>query len=100
MPSFENCVKEFTANSGHLGLQAFHHVLTDPRTQNIPLILETPTFDNNRAVWGTEIAVLIRLSGSGIRSEAADDVIVIVIVLYTALARPRPPCPESYPDTG
>ncbi|KAF8886870.1 xylose isomerase-like protein [Gymnopilus junonius] len=60
---------------GHLGLQAFHHVLTNPRTQNIPLILETPTFDNNRAVWGTEIAVLNRLSGSSIRGKVADDVV-------------------------
>jgi hypothetical protein len=27
-------------------------------------------------------------------------VIVIVIVLYTALPRPRAPCPESYPSTS
>jgi AP endonuclease 1 len=36
--------------------------VSDPRTQGIPLVLETPNFDADRDVWGTEIAVLNRLS--------------------------------------
>lgn len=63
-----------TTCSGHLGLQTFHHVLTDPRTQNIPLILETPTFDNNRIVWGAEISVLNRLSGFGSKTGDGGDI--------------------------
>lgn len=49
---------------GYLGLAAFRHILTDPRTQNIPLILETPSFEQPEEVWGTEIAVLQRISGA------------------------------------
>ncbi|OBZ69274.1 putative endonuclease 4 [Grifola frondosa] len=30
---------------GHLGLTTFAHIVTDPRTKDIPLILETPAFD-------------------------------------------------------
>ncbi|KAF8967275.1 xylose isomerase-like protein [Flammula alnicola] len=48
---------------GHLGLQTFRHILSDPRTQGIPLILETPTFEQAKEVWGTEISVLQRISG-------------------------------------
>ncbi|PPQ82818.1 hypothetical protein CVT25_009196 [Psilocybe cyanescens] len=47
---------------GHLGLLSFLHILQDPRTQNIPLILETPSFEQAKEVWGTEIAVLQRVS--------------------------------------
>ena len=39
----------------------FAHILTDPRTQNMPLILETPNGDNSD-VWHTEIDVLNRMS--------------------------------------
>jgi AP endonuclease-1 len=40
--------------------------LTDPRTQNIPLILETPSFEKPKEVWSVEISVLNRLSeGAG-----------------------------------
>ncbi|KAF8967369.1 xylose isomerase-like protein [Flammula alnicola] len=48
---------------GHLGLQTFRHILSDPRTPGIPLILETPTFEQAKEVWGTEISVLQRISG-------------------------------------
>ena len=50
--------------SGHLGLDAFRHVLSDSRTQDIPLILEPPSFEQAKEVWGTEIEVLQRVSGS------------------------------------
>jgi hypothetical protein len=36
--------------------------VSDPRTQAIPLVLETPNFDADREVWGTEVAVLNHLS--------------------------------------
>uniref|UniRef100_A0A8H7Y1Y7 Apurinic-apyrimidinic endonuclease 1 n=1 Tax=Psilocybe cubensis TaxID=181762 RepID=A0A8H7Y1Y7_PSICU len=50
---------------GHLGLLSFVHILNDPRTQNIPLILETPSFEQAKEIWGTEISVLQRVSGEG-----------------------------------
>lgn len=49
---------------GHLGISAFQHILNDPRVQNIPLILETPSFEQPAEVWGKEIEVLMKLSGS------------------------------------
>ncbi|KIM36491.1 hypothetical protein M413DRAFT_449185 [Hebeloma cylindrosporum] len=54
---------------GYLGLASFRHILSDPRTQNIPLILETPSFEQPAEVWGTEISVLQRLSGADIPKE-------------------------------
>lgn len=49
---------------GFLGLGAFRQLMNDPRVQNIPLILETPSFEQPSDVWGREIAVLQRLSAS------------------------------------
>lgn len=48
---------------GTLGLPAFKNMLNDPRTQGIPLILETPSFEKPVEVWGVEIKVLNALSG-------------------------------------
>ena len=63
---------------GYLGLATFRHILADPRTQNIPLILETPSFEQPEEVWGTEIAVLQRISGAqqGIPTESRLEVLV------------------------
>lgn len=47
---------------GHIGLSAFHHILTDPRVQGIPLVLETPSFEKPEQVWKKEIDVLNHLS--------------------------------------
>ncbi|KAK1222695.1 DNA-(apurinic or apyrimidinic site) lyase [Marasmius sp. AFHP31] len=50
---------------GHLKLQTFHHILMDPRVQDIPLVLETPSHEENTRnwdVWAKEIEVLNRLS--------------------------------------
>jgi len=54
---------------GHLGLSTFTHVLSDPRTQDIPLVLETPSFDapgsaatGGMEVWKKEVEVLNRVS--------------------------------------
>ncbi|KAK0468756.1 xylose isomerase-like protein [Armillaria novae-zelandiae] len=43
---------------GYIGLESFLHILTDPRVQGIPLILETPEPET----WATEIEVLNELS--------------------------------------
>ncbi|KAF7353908.1 AP-endonuc-2 domain-containing protein [Mycena venus] len=48
---------------GHIGIQGFHHILNDVRFQNIPLILETPSFEKPE-VWAAEIAALDGLSGT------------------------------------
>ncbi|KAI0757941.1 xylose isomerase-like protein [Fomes fomentarius] len=65
---------------GHLGLRTFAHILSDPRTCDIPLVLETPAYDvpstsgssaaardrlakEGMGVWRTEVSVLNRLSG-------------------------------------
>ena len=64
----------FTPFRGHLGLRTFARILSDPRTRNIPLCLETPVYDsasgakNSLAtegvgVWHTEVKVLNRVSG-------------------------------------
>ncbi|TFK17915.1 AP endonuclease [Coprinopsis marcescibilis] len=47
---------------GTLKLEAFSHILSDPRVHDVPLILETPSFEKPREVWGTEIQVLNSLS--------------------------------------
>lgn len=46
---------------GHLGIATFRHIVSDPRTQDIPLILETPTFEATD-IWTKEIAALNCLS--------------------------------------
>lgn len=63
---------------GQLGLRTFAHILSDPRTRDIPLVLETPAYDvptgtsaaareslatEGMGVWRTEVAVLNRLAG-------------------------------------
>ncbi|KAF9242073.1 xylose isomerase-like protein, partial [Melanogaster broomeanus] len=46
---------------GTLTLSTFSTLLTDPRIQNMPLILETPTFEAEE-VWEVEIGMLNRLA--------------------------------------
>lgn len=46
---------------GHLGIATFRHIVSDPRMQDIPLILETPTFEATD-IWTKEIAALNCLS--------------------------------------
>ncbi|KAF6747642.1 xylose isomerase-like protein [Ephemerocybe angulata] len=50
---------------GTLGLPAFHAILTDKCTKDIPLILETASFERPVEVWGVEIGVLNALSELG-----------------------------------
>ncbi|KDR69206.1 hypothetical protein GALMADRAFT_104145 [Galerina marginata CBS 339.88] len=66
---------------GHLGLLAFQHILTDPCTQNIPLILETPNFEQPAAVWGKEIEVLHRISDSKRQTSPNSDSVLDVEAL-------------------
>lgn len=47
---------------GHIGIDPFIFIVTDPRLRNIPLILETPSFEDPK-VWQKEVDVLNRLSG-------------------------------------
>ncbi|KAJ3767089.1 AP endonuclease [Lentinula raphanica] len=50
---------------GHLSIQTFALILTDPRMQDIPLVLETPSHEGsskNWDVWIKEIEVLNALS--------------------------------------
>lgn len=57
---------------GHVGIQAFGHILRDPRVQDIPLVLETPLGeDENWAVWEKEINALhtMSISKSGANEE-------------------------------
>lgn len=62
-------MSEFLNSSGHLELSTFTHIMTDPRIQNIPLILETPAFDGpglklgeGMSIWQKEIDVLYQIS--------------------------------------
>ncbi|KAI0929317.1 hypothetical protein AcW1_006294 [Taiwanofungus camphoratus] len=61
---------------GQLGLATFARVLSDPRTRDLPLILETPAFDvpgssgglgasGGMDVWKKEVEVLNRLATTG-----------------------------------
>ncbi|KAJ3850271.1 xylose isomerase-like protein, partial [Lentinula lateritia] len=54
---------------GHLSIRTFAHILADPRLQDIPLILETPSHEEsskNWDVWAKEIEVLNILRTSSI----------------------------------
>ncbi|KAJ7718963.1 xylose isomerase-like protein [Mycena maculata] len=57
---------------GRIGILGFHHILNDTRFQDIPLILETPSFEKPE-VWAKEIAALNGLSGA-----SADGLEVVV----------------------
>jgi len=59
---------------GFLTLTTFAHILTDPRTKNIPLILETPAYDapgtdTGMSIWNKEVEVLNRFSDGEGRDE-------------------------------
>lgn len=57
---------------GHIGIRGFHHILNDARFQDIPLILETPSFEKPE-VWAAEITALNGMSGA-----SADGLEVVV----------------------
>jgi len=49
---------------GPLGITTFQHILQDPRTQNIPLVVATPGFKQPKLIWGKEIEVLQALTST------------------------------------
>lgn len=57
-----NCKKDRHENIGlgEIGFAAFRHLVRDPRTAGIPLVLETPNFDET-LVWRREIELLYEL---------------------------------------
>lgn len=70
---------------GHLGLRTFAHILSDPRTRDIPLVLETPAYDvpsgpreslatEGMGVWRTEVAVLNRLAGRSAEEAGEEEI--------------------------
>ncbi|KAG6892920.1 hypothetical protein C0992_011881, partial [Termitomyces sp. T32_za158] len=60
---------------GHIGIVGFHHILNDSRVQHIPLILETPSFEQPGEVWAKEIEALNRLSGLTLEEETIEEVV-------------------------
>ncbi|KAI0064504.1 AP endonuclease [Artomyces pyxidatus] len=57
---------------GQLGLPAFAHIVTDKRTQGIPLIIETPSHDVED-IWRAEIATLHALAADGGQAQTLED---------------------------
>lgn len=53
--------------------------MNDPRVQNIPLILETPSFERPVEVWGKEIAVLQQLSQVTAQQKENDEALRSII---------------------
>ena len=53
--------------------------MNDERIQNIPLILETPSFEAPKEVWAREIAILQRLSATVTNSAENQDVLCSII---------------------
>ena len=56
--------KLLTPRRGRLKITTFQHILQDPRTQNIPLILGTPTHRQPKLVWAQEIEMLQALTNT------------------------------------
>ncbi|KAJ3513133.1 hypothetical protein NLJ89_g3121 [Agrocybe chaxingu] len=79
---------------GHLTLQAFEHIVRDPRTRNIPLILETPSFEKAKEVWGVEINVLGRLAGAELVAPSKSDVKSTDDSEHQALLSAESQCPQ------
>ncbi|KAF7359042.1 AP-endonuc-2 domain-containing protein [Mycena sanguinolenta] len=70
-------IDTFFDSRGHVGIQGFHHILNDARFQNIPLILETPSFEKPE-VWATEITALNSLSAVAADADADEQFVSLV----------------------
>ncbi|MBD3243014.1 MAG: deoxyribonuclease IV [Chitinivibrionales bacterium] len=68
---------------GAIGLEGFRALMTDPRMENIPLILETP----DRDAWAEEIALLYSFAGGKQRSPSTKPT--------TRAAKRKPPTRRS-----
>ena len=53
---------------GFLGIRAFHNIMNESRFEDLPMILETPSNDDNN-VWANEIKLLESLIGMDASSE-------------------------------
>ncbi|KIY69167.1 AP endonuclease [Cylindrobasidium torrendii FP15055 ss-10] len=65
---------------GHIGFAAFRHIVSDVRTQGIPIVLETPSLEDPE-VWATEIEMLQKapgMSGENIWEEHAAAIKAVV----------------------
>ncbi|KAG6823526.1 hypothetical protein H0H93_003472, partial [Arthromyces matolae] len=86
---------------GNIGIMGFHHILNDPRIQNIPLVLETPSFETPKETWAKEIEALNRLSGLELEklqedgSEIVDPIKNAVGLLVKAKPKPRRGIPKA-----
>jgi hypothetical protein len=69
---------------GQLGIAAFRHILQDPRTQKIPLILETPGF-KSEGVRGKEIGLLQALTSTPSATQSEEDLQSLVDELRSAI---------------
>jgi deoxyribonuclease IV len=65
MPLGSRKDRHATIGNGEVGLSAFEAILADSRTDNIPLILETPEPDR----WAEEIEMLRGMATAGARAE-------------------------------
>ncbi|KAJ7765665.1 xylose isomerase-like protein [Mycena metata] len=72
---------------GHIGIQGFHHILNDPRFQDIPLILETPSFEKPE-VWAAEIQALNGLSGVPLYADASGQLMGEIKAVVGKFAKP------------
>jgi AP endonuclease-1 len=59
---------------GEIGLAAFRFIVRDPRLAKIPLILETPTFEETE-VWKREMEILYQLQ----EVEGTDEEVEVIL---------------------
>lgn len=68
-----------------MGITTFQHIVQDPRTQNIPLILTTPGFKQPKVVWAKEMEVLQALTNTPPWIKSEEDLQSLVRVLEKAV---------------
>jgi len=74
---------------GRLGIATFQHILQDPRTQNIPLIVATPGFKRQKVIWSKEIGVLQALSSTPPANKSEEDLQSLVHEIRSAVEEAR-----------
>ncbi|KZV84156.1 AP endonuclease [Exidia glandulosa HHB12029] len=85
---------------GKLGLKTFEHIVRDPRTQNLPLVLETPCDDevDLGSVWRVEVGVLHELAADGRTQKTEVDVgLVMSAAGFESSGVAVPPIPVAVP---
>jgi len=56
---------------GEIGFSTFSYIVHDPRMKNLPLILETPTFEQPE-IWAHEIEMLNKISAGDVEDTHED----------------------------